>query len=159
MKHLSEVELVEFSQGRLEARLFDAASQHLAECSQCAGRLAAIRGLMASMDAWQPARPDEHHARRSQEAHRSSRREGARSGWRIVMQKIAAVIVLAGLSGAVAGHYLARMSNQSHIPAERISEQVAAHMMHLDALAPGAMTGLDLKSSDVQLFLGSISTQ
>jgi|GEM_PF-5135303 len=161
-KHLSEVELIELCQGRLNSRHADEVRKHLAKCAYCAHRMAATDEFVASMDAWKVAASDEcalDAAGLISQAARDRERDLPYRIVRVTLGQAAAIIVLAGLSGAVAGHYLAQFSNARRIPAERVSEQVAAHMMHLDALAPGAMTGLDITSDEVQIFLGGVTQQ
>jgi hypothetical protein len=141
MEHCSEVELVEFSQGRLETARAEAVRAHLARCAKCAGLAAEMEKMTGVMDTWRPG-PAEVLSASLSVSERAAVTHGCRF-W-TGFSRVAAVIVVAAMLGSGGGYYLAVSGyeyTKDHAP---MTDQTAAGMLQIRSLEPGSATGFDV---------------
>lgn len=151
MEHCSEVVLIEFSQGRLDAVRAEAVRKHLAECSKCLNLTAELARMSSVLDTWHPETAGAQTYLLSTEGKKADRRE---FGWRGLV-RAAAVLVFASLLGSGTGYYLAISGYGYAHDQAPVTDQAAARILHIQSLEPGSATGLDVDGAGLMAAIGS----
>ncbi len=138
MNHPTELELIEWTAGRLEPERARAVHAHVAVCEACARTAAAQRDTWDALGNWTVTPPacDLWPAVEAQLEGTSAPARAGRPSWPRTAVRAAAAILLAAAVGHVAGRWVRSRVGE---PAVAVA---FAESLHLDALGDGSAVGL-----------------